>query len=121
MSRFVQAVPALEVSASCRPKANRETSPGLSELRERRASALPSCPSLALQTMPRASRPLVCLFLVAAGYVATQLAAFVAAPAAPKAPRTQLQARGGGEYDVSDADIESFYQDSPVPADRQWR
>ncbi|OLP87848.1 Bifunctional epoxide hydrolase 2 [Symbiodinium microadriaticum] len=73
-------------------------------------SALPLWPSLALQTMPRASRPLVCLSLVAAGYMATQLAAFVAAPAAPKAPRTQLQARGGGEYDVSDADIESFYQ-----------
>ena len=71
-------------------------------------SALPLWPKV-LHTMPRSSRPLVCLSLVAAGYVATQLAAFVAAPAAPKAPRTQLQARGGGEYDVSDADIQAFY------------
>jgi len=68
-----------------------------------------ACPAPALHAMPRSSRPLVCLSLVAAGYVATRLAAFVAAPTAPKAPRTQLQARGGGEYDVSDADIEAFY------------
>ena len=72
------------------------------------SSLLPLWPA-ALRTMPRSSRPLVCLCLVAAGYVGVRLAAFVAAPAAPKAPRTQLQARGGGEYDVSDADIQTFY------------
>ncbi|CAE7299161.1 dnaJ, partial [Symbiodinium sp. KB8] len=48
-------------------------------------------------------------FLFGSWYAGVRLAAFVAAPAAPKAPRTQLQARGGGEYDVSDADIQAFY------------
>merc|ERR1719436_1586804 len=44
---------------------------------------------------------------------------FVAAPATPSAGHqlrhrgaTTLQARGGGEYDVSDADIEAFYTET---------
>ena len=109
---------ALEVSAPCRPTASREntllTCASCESVKPQcnlaQAFASLRCPSgVVLHTMPRSSRPLVCLSLVAAGYVATQLAAFVAAPAAPKAPRTQLQARGGGEYDVSDADIQAFY------------
>merc|ERR1719300_2252986 len=44
---------------------------------------------------------------------------FIASPAPPPAGQqlrqrgaTALQARGGGEYDVSDADIESFYAET---------
>merc|ERR1712176_862842 len=63
------------------------------------------------------SRILASLILASAAYSATKLlVAFVAAPSAsPSPPQIRsrglvaLQARGGGEYDVSDADIESFY------------
>mmetsp|Transcript_30789 Transcript_30789/g.96799 ORF Transcript_30789/g.96799 Transcript_30789/m.96799 type:complete len:225 (-) Transcript_30789:148-822(-) len=57
------------------------------------------------------------LVLAAAAYSAAQLlVAFVAAPSASSSPprvgsrgSVALQARGGGEYDVSDADIDNFY------------
>jgi len=62
-------------------------------------------------------RILAALVLAVAGYSATKLlAVFVAAPPAIHSPSqlpargsVALQARGGGEYDVSDADIQAFY------------
>mmetsp|Transcript_61226 Transcript_61226/g.99111 ORF Transcript_61226/g.99111 Transcript_61226/m.99111 type:complete len:226 (+) Transcript_61226:42-719(+) len=68
--------------------------------------------------MVHSNRVLVATVLAAAAYSATQLiTAFVAAPSTgslqPAALRqtgsVALQARGGGEYDISDADIEKFY------------
>ncbi|CAE8593283.1 unnamed protein product [Polarella glacialis] len=65
-----------------------------------------------------ANRVLVSAVLAAATYSASQLiTAFVASPAAASTqpvhlrPRgsVALQARGGGEWDISDADIEKFY------------
>mmetsp|Transcript_107368 Transcript_107368/g.336446 ORF Transcript_107368/g.336446 Transcript_107368/m.336446 type:complete len:225 (+) Transcript_107368:57-731(+) len=63
------------------------------------------------------NRVLASLVLATAAYSATQLlVAFVAAPSASSSPprvgsrgSVALQARGGGEYDVSDADIDNFY------------
>jgi len=62
--------------------------------------------------MVRQSSILSSLVLAGATYTASKvLTAFVGAPAAQAQPRSvALQARGGGEYDVSDADIEAFYQ-----------
>merc|ERR1711976_840326 len=73
----------------------------------------PSCEDMARTP----NRILASLLLASATYSATQLlVAFVAAPSAsPSPPQVRsrglvaLQARRGGEYDVSDADIESFY------------
>merc|ERR1719373_21341 len=68
--------------------------------------------------MGRGSKILGCAVLAAATYSAKQaLLAFVAPPSpaplqgAPAQARGKvaLQARGGGEYDVSDADIQNFY------------
>jgi len=63
--------------------------------------------------MARSNRVLVSVVLAAVTYSATQLlAAFVAAPLSGsqlRAPSVGLQARGGGEYDISDADIQNFY------------
>jgi hypothetical protein len=57
--------------------------------------------------------------LAAAAGFSSKLVAFVAGPApslraigSPPAAHTALAARGGGEYDVSDADIEQFYQET---------
>jgi hypothetical protein len=67
------------------------------------------------------NRVLVSVILAAAAYSSTRLfAAFVGAPSTGPAPPAQLrqhgsvalQARGGGEYDVSDADIEAFYAET---------
>merc|ERR1719413_178036 len=62
------------------------------------------------------------LLLVAARYASQLFLAFVASPApAPLQPAARLrqqresvalQARGGGEYDVSDADIAAFYAET---------
>jgi len=70
-------------------------------------------------TMVRSSgRLLAAGALAAAAYTATQsLVAFVGVPASQTAAQyglnqrgaIVLQARGGGEYDISDADIEKFY------------
>eukprot|EP00435_Cladocopium_sp_Y103_P054392 s3453_g17.t1 len=67
----------------------------------------------ALGKMPRSSRILVSALLCLATFVVTRFidAAFVA-PAVTSPSRqelTALQARGGGEYDISDADIQNFY------------
>mmetsp|Transcript_119692 Transcript_119692/g.298501 ORF Transcript_119692/g.298501 Transcript_119692/m.298501 type:complete len:228 (+) Transcript_119692:60-743(+) len=68
--------------------------------------------------MARPSRIVPLLVLGAAAYSATQLfIAFVGVPSTTSAQGSHLrlqgltavQARGGGEYDVSDADIERFY------------
>jgi len=53
--------------------------------------------------------------LAAAAYSASQLLAFVGTPAPSnlrQASQIALSARGGGEYDVSDADIQKFYEDT---------
>ena len=50
---------------------------------------------------------------MASGYVVTRLGAFVAAPATPKAPRTQLQA--GGECDAS-ATVAAEHRAKPCKA-----
>lgn len=53
--------------------------------------------------------------LAAAAYSASQLLAFVGAPAPShlrQASPIALSARGGGEYDVSDADIQKFYEET---------
>eukprot|EP00971_Amphidinium_carterae_P184940 3672178-Amphidinium_carterae.1 len=68
----------------------------------------------------RSSRSLLaCGLLLLAGYVGMQVLAFVAAPSAGLSRPTKLnrapvalQARGGGEYDVSDADIANFYAET---------
>ena len=70
---------------------------------------------------PRAAQRSVLLalgVLATVGYVGMQVLTFVAAPA-PNRPElarqhspVALRARGGGEYDVSDADIEAFYQET---------
>lgn len=67
--------------------------------------------------MARVSRPVLSVALLgAAACLAGNLLAFVASPAPAVSPSHQvgrspvaLRARGGGEYDVSDADIEAFY------------
>jgi len=67
-------------------------------------------------------RILPSIVLAAAAYSATQLlVAFVACPSLQSSPSqppqsrsrslVALQARGGGEYDVTDADIQKFYND----------
>jgi len=66
--------------------------------------------------MARTARPILAVAVLAAvACLFRQLLAFVA-PAAPTTSPAQqsrgqvaLRARGGGEYDVSDADIENFY------------
>jgi len=67
--------------------------------------------------MARTARPILAVAVLAvAACLFGQLLAFVA-PAAPTTSPAQqvgrgqvsLRARGGGEYDVSDADIEAFY------------
>mmetsp|Transcript_4237 Transcript_4237/g.7204 ORF Transcript_4237/g.7204 Transcript_4237/m.7204 type:complete len:224 (+) Transcript_4237:81-752(+) len=70
--------------------------------------------------MGRSSRNLLaCGILVLALYAGLQILTFVAAPSAGHSRPTKLnrasvalQARGGGEYDVSDADIASFYAET---------
>lgn len=67
-------------------------------------------PAASFFTMARVSRPILGVsVLAAAACLAGNLVAFVAPKAPAAAPRTALRARGGGEYDVSDADIEAFY------------
>mmetsp|Transcript_10399 Transcript_10399/g.19431 ORF Transcript_10399/g.19431 Transcript_10399/m.19431 type:complete len:222 (+) Transcript_10399:44-709(+) len=61
------------------------------------------------------NRLLVSILLALAAFTATRLVAFVTAPAVPSPPlrhhsAVALNARGGGEYDISDADIQTFYQ-----------
>jgi len=53
------------------------------------------------------NRVLVTAVLAVASYSLTQL--FVAPSSAQLRSQTALHARGGGEYDISDADIEKFY------------
>ncbi|CAE7439330.1 dnaJ [Symbiodinium natans] len=53
--------------------------------------------------------------LACAAFTATRFVAFVTAPATPSPPLRRhsavaLAARGGGEFDISDADIQTFYQ-----------
>jgi len=67
--------------------------------------------------MARTSRPILAVaVLAAAACLLGQLLAFIAPVAPTTAParhvrgQVALRARGGGEYDVSDADIEAFYQ-----------
>jgi len=68
--------------------------------------------------MARAGRLLSLAVAAAAIYCGAQLLAFVAAPAPTLRPaRLQrgevlLRARGGGEYDVTDADIQKFYEET---------
>ena len=72
--------------------------------------------------MARSPVTLLTATVLAVGvYTASQVLLSFVAPAAPKAaPRlalrqagsVALQARGGGEYDVSDADIEKFYEET---------
>jgi len=69
--------------------------------------------------MARRSGLLALCVLAAACCLLGQLLAFAAAPAQSPRPGlrsarggVQLQARGGGEYDVSDADIEAFYAET---------
>ena len=71
--------------------------------------------------MARSPQLLIIAVLGAAAYAAVHLTlAFVAAPVtAPLQPSNHLQrgatalrARGGGEWDVSDADIEAFYAET---------
>ena len=61
------------------------------------------------------SRLLVSAVLACVAFTATRFVAFVTAPATPSPPLRRhsavaLAARGGGEYDISDADIQTFYQ-----------
>jgi len=72
--------------------------------------------------MARSQHRLLAVALAAAAVfcVSKVFVAFVAPSPAPLQPSqlrqqkaaTALQARGGGEYDVSDADIEAFYQET---------
>merc|ERR1719150_2217145 len=71
------------------------------------------CPTEYSKLLPLAAATAV---LYSVGHLALS---FIASPANPSAgPQlrsrgaTVLQARGGGEYDVSDADIEAFYQET---------
>jgi len=57
--------------------------------------------------MARAPRILVAAVLALASYSLAQL--FVAPSSSQLRSQTALHARGGGEYDISDADIEKFY------------
>jgi len=67
--------------------------------------------------MVRASNKLLAgAVLAAVTYSASQLLAFVGAPSTTSRLRqtsaVALGARGGGEYDVSDADIQKFYEET---------
>ena len=73
-----------------------------------------SCTSFSptlLPAMPRASNRLLVSALLCAGAFTLTRLAFVSAPAAGSRQHSPvaLSARGGGEYDISDADIQNFY------------
>ncbi len=66
-----------------------------------------------VESMVRSSRLLASALVAAVIYKASELV-FVGAPVIPstrqlRSSSVALQARGGGEYDISDADIEKFY------------
>jgi len=64
-----------------------------------------------LEAMPRASNRLLVSALLCAGAFTVTRLAFVSAPASSSRQHSPvvLSARGGGEYDISDADIQNFY------------
>merc|ERR1712118_560 len=63
--------------------------------------------------MARSSRLFVGLIVGAVCLCAVQFLAFVGAPAQPRIRAgVQLHARGGGEYDITDADIQKFYEET---------
>eukprot|EP00959_Pyramimonas_sp_CCMP1952_P067867 1416313-Pyramimonas_sp.AAC.1 len=66
-----------------------------------RGTALPACLAAALG-----------LYLLPGAFVAPAPSARPAASVATARGRVALAARGGGEYDVSDADIQAFYDET---------
>jgi len=63
--------------------------------------------------MARSTPLFAALVLGAVCLSAVNFLAFVAAPSQPRLRRgVALQARGGGEYDISDADIQKFYEET---------
>ena len=65
-----------------------------------RGTALPACLAISLG-----------LYLLPSAFVAPAPSARPAASVATARGQVALAARGGGEYDVSDADIQAFYED----------
>lgn len=70
-----------------------------------RGTALPACLAIALG-----------LYLLPSAFVAPAPSARPAASVATARGQVALAARGGGEYDVSDADIQAFYEETMTGA-----